>query len=376
MQYVHSRKVIHRDLKLGNLFLTDKMQLKVGDFGLAAQVFYQGEKKRTVCGTPNYLAPEVLEAGGGHSYEVDHWSIGVILYTMLNGRPPFESQEVKQTYKKIRAGAFSFPEHIVIGSQAKDFIRRCLTVDISKRINLQEMLDHDFFTLIPIPKQIPVSTLVCPPAAAFLKQFALPARTSLVNNEMSPSPLGSNTVRQRRVLHHMQTAPMENVLRTVNKNQVSSPLARNGIEICSNNDNAHIMGSEKTGATPGQPAIVRQTSIGPAIISEFNPIDGQAAPDIDNKAAKDGNALHEVLRDNFLKTQMSLGSTNNLMVHNHQQLQDMKTNPGSPTKGMVSNHPGSSKTARQALNNNGMSVGKNQRVTSSASATSMPRLNN
>ena len=95
MQYVHSRKVIHRDLKLGNLFLTDKMQLKVGDFGLAAQVFYQGEKKRTVCGTPNYLAPEVLEAGGGHSYEVDHWSIGVILYTMLNGRPPFESQEVK-----------------------------------------------------------------------------------------------------------------------------------------------------------------------------------------------------------------------------------------------------------------------------------------
>jgi polo-like kinase 1 len=91
IQYVHSRKVIHRDLKLGNLFLTDRMGVKVGDFGLAAQVFYQGEKKRTVCGTPNYLAPEVLEANGGHSYEVDYWSIGVILYTMLNGRPPFES---------------------------------------------------------------------------------------------------------------------------------------------------------------------------------------------------------------------------------------------------------------------------------------------
>ena len=103
MQYVHSRKVIHRDLKLGNLFLTDKMQLKVGDFGLAAQVFYQGEKKRTVCGTPNYLAPEVLDqkTGHTHSYECDIWAIGVILYTMLNGRPPFESQEVKQTYKKI-----------------------------------------------------------------------------------------------------------------------------------------------------------------------------------------------------------------------------------------------------------------------------------
>ena len=72
----------------------------------------------------------------------------------------------------------------------------------------------------------------------------------------------------------MQTAPMENVLRQVNKNQVSSPTGRNGIEVGSNNDHAQIMGSEKTGTTPGQPAIVRQKSIGPAVISEFNPIDG------------------------------------------------------------------------------------------------------
>ena len=98
MAYVHSKKVIHRDLKLGNLFLTERMQLKIGDFGLAAQVFYDGERKKTICGTPNYLAPEVLENNNGHSYEVDYWSIGVILYTMLCGRPPFESVEVKQTY--------------------------------------------------------------------------------------------------------------------------------------------------------------------------------------------------------------------------------------------------------------------------------------
>ena len=213
IQYVHSRKVIHRDLKLGNLFLTDRMGLKVGDFGLAAQVFYQGEKKRTVCGTPNYLAPEVLEANGGHSYEVDYWSIGVILFTMLNGRPPFESSEVKQTYKKIRAGAFSFPENVVIGSQAKDFIRRCLTVDTAKRINLEEMLEHDFLTLVPIPKQIPVSTLVCPPATAFCKQYALPVKSAMTASNMSPSPMGSTGIRQKRILHHMQTAPLENALR-------------------------------------------------------------------------------------------------------------------------------------------------------------------
>lgn len=152
MEYIHAHKVIHRDLKLGNLFLTDRMGLKVGDFGLAAQVFYNGERKRTVCGTPNYLAPEVLDTGDGHSYEVDFWSIGVILYTMLHGRPPFESQEVKQTYKKIKAGAFQFPDHVQTCSYSKDFIKKCLVVDPQKRMNLAEMLQHDFLALIPIPK--------------------------------------------------------------------------------------------------------------------------------------------------------------------------------------------------------------------------------
>ena len=77
LQYLHSHKIIHRDLKLGNLFLTDKMELKIGDFGLATKLDYDGEKKKTVCGTPNYIAPEVLD-GGGHSYEVDIWAIGII----------------------------------------------------------------------------------------------------------------------------------------------------------------------------------------------------------------------------------------------------------------------------------------------------------
>jgi polo-like kinase 1 len=153
-QYCHGKNVIHRDLKLGNLFLTEDMQLKVGDFGLAAQVFYSGERKKTVCGTPNYLAPEVLESNNGHSFEVDYWSIGVILYTMLCGRPPFESQEVKNTYKKIKAGVFKFPEesnHFQMHPFAKDFIRKCLIVDPLKRLNLQEMLEHDFLAMVPIP---------------------------------------------------------------------------------------------------------------------------------------------------------------------------------------------------------------------------------
>lgn len=87
MKYLHSHRVIHRDLKLGNLFLSDKMEIKLGDFGLATKLEFDNERKKTICGTPNYIAPEILEGKeSGHSYEVDVWSFGVIAYTLLIGR--------------------------------------------------------------------------------------------------------------------------------------------------------------------------------------------------------------------------------------------------------------------------------------------------
>lgn len=89
LKYLHANKVIHRDLKLGNLFLGDNMTLKLGDFGLATKIEFEGEKKKTICGTPNYIAPEILEGKDGHSYEVDMWSLGVILYTLLIGKVMF-----------------------------------------------------------------------------------------------------------------------------------------------------------------------------------------------------------------------------------------------------------------------------------------------
>ena len=66
-------------LKLGNLFLNERLEIKLGDFGLATKLEFDGEKKRTICGTPNYIAPEILDGKCGHSYEVDIWSVGVIM---------------------------------------------------------------------------------------------------------------------------------------------------------------------------------------------------------------------------------------------------------------------------------------------------------
>lgn len=112
VMFMHDCNVIHRDLKLGNLFLSKTMNIKVGDFGLACRVDSTDEKRKTICGTPNYIAPEVIEGNKekrGHSFEVDIWSMGVICFTMLVGKPPYESKDVKSTYKRILNNEYSFP---------------------------------------------------------------------------------------------------------------------------------------------------------------------------------------------------------------------------------------------------------------------------
>jgi len=172
LKYMHQNRVIHRDLKLGNLFLNDKMEIKTGDLGLATKLEFDGEKKRTICGTPNYIAPEILDGKCGHSYEVDVWSVGVIIYTMLVGKPPFETPDVKTTYKKIRMNSYSFPEHVPLSDAAKGLITKILNLDPSRRPTLDEILEHPFINHGgTIPKLLPVSTIACPPSASYIKQF-------------------------------------------------------------------------------------------------------------------------------------------------------------------------------------------------------------
>ena len=172
LKYLQSHRVIHRDLKLGNLFISENMELKVGDFGLATKLEFDGERKRTVCGTPNYIAPEILEGKTGHSFEVDVWSLGVIMYTLIIGKPPFETNNVKETYKRIKAGNYSFPENAIISEPAKDLIQSILVLEPQKRPKLDEIVNHDFFKMgVNIPKTMPQSTLACPPSLNYIKQF-------------------------------------------------------------------------------------------------------------------------------------------------------------------------------------------------------------
>ncbi|CAL8078945.1 unnamed protein product [Calicophoron daubneyi] len=157
-QYLHKNKVMHRDLKLANLFLSDDLTVKIGDFGLASRV-HEGEKKKTLCGTPNYIAPEVLNKGG-HSFEVDCWSLGCILYTLLVGNPPFETNKLEDTYARIKQNEYHIP--IRVSTVASRFIRALLNPDPKQRPSMFTMLDDDFFKEFT-PSCLPISALTtCP----------------------------------------------------------------------------------------------------------------------------------------------------------------------------------------------------------------------
>ena len=146
IKYMHSRRVIHRDLKLGNIFFDKNFNLKVGDFGLAATLGNDRERKYTICGTPNYIAPEVLMGKhSGHSYEVDIWSIGVMMYALLIGKPPFQSRDVNTIYERIKCRDFNFPSEKPISSQAKLLIQDILSIDPLERPSIKEIMDYLWF---------------------------------------------------------------------------------------------------------------------------------------------------------------------------------------------------------------------------------------
>lgn len=190
LKYLHSHRIIHRDLKLGNLFLTERMEAKIGDFGLAARLDFEGDKRRTVCGTPNYIAPEVLDSRQGHSYEADVWSLGVVLYILLVGKPPFEMPDLKSTYRRIRANDYTFPDKLYISAEAKTLIAQMLSADPSRRPRLEEIQTQDFLAQYErMPKLMPVSTLACPPSESYVKQFLLS------NFDSSPLTAPSNELK-------------------------------------------------------------------------------------------------------------------------------------------------------------------------------------
>ena len=144
-EYLHSKNIVYRDLKPENILINKNGYLKLTDFGFAK--ILDNEKTYTLCGTPEYLAPEII-LNKGHGKAVDWWTLGILLYEMLVGIDPFSDDDPMKTYQKILKGKINFPK--TIDKDAKSLIKHLLTQDTSKRFGclkngVKDILNHRFF---------------------------------------------------------------------------------------------------------------------------------------------------------------------------------------------------------------------------------------
>ena len=127
LKYLHSAELIHRDLKPENILIDKTGYLKLTDFGFAKVI--EG-RTYTLCGTPEYLAPEII-LNKGHGKPVDWWTLGVLIYEMHAGIDPFNDEDPMGIYKNILRGKISFPS--TFDKDAKSLVKHLLVADLSKR---------------------------------------------------------------------------------------------------------------------------------------------------------------------------------------------------------------------------------------------------
>jgi len=148
--YLHARQVAHRDLKPENLLFDAQGYLKLVDFGFAKVI---KDRSWTLCGTPEYLAPEII-SNQGHSWAVDWWTLGILLYEMLVGQPPFVADTPVETYNKIMRGRYRIPS--ALAPEAKDFVAKLLVHSPALRLGYtrsgaKEVYLHAFLRELSFP---------------------------------------------------------------------------------------------------------------------------------------------------------------------------------------------------------------------------------
>ncbi|XP_064103586.1 aurora kinase A-like [Macrobrachium nipponense] len=142
LKYCHSKNVIHRDIKPENILIAADGQLKIADFGWS--VYSPNERRTTLCGTLDYLPPEMIE-GRMYDEKVDIWSLGVLCYEFLAGKPSFEAKSHTETFRRIARVDIRFPTHF--SSESKDLICRMLRYNPKDRLSFDAIMEHPWINI-------------------------------------------------------------------------------------------------------------------------------------------------------------------------------------------------------------------------------------
>lgn len=152
ISYMNSMGIAHRDLKPENILLDQNHNIKISDFGLSKD--FSSEAMSTSCGTPTYVAPEVL-LGSTYDVQCDVWSTGVITYILLSSHIPFDGDGESEVFERILSACYSFPSPLwdPVSAKAKDFISKIFVVEPKQRMTADQCLDHEWLTTTPLSSE-------------------------------------------------------------------------------------------------------------------------------------------------------------------------------------------------------------------------------
>ncbi|TDL20349.1 Pkinase-domain-containing protein [Rickenella mellea] len=188
--YIHEKGVVHRDLKLENVLLDERCRVKLGDFGFTRE-YERGSLLETFCGTTGYASPEMLQAKKYLGPEVDIWSLGIILYTLLTGTLPFDDDDEMIMRDKIIIGSYEDPQWL--STDARDLICNLLQQDPTKRLTIPQILGHKWFSHPSNDNDASSSTTSLPISPAFPTPSPSAAEHPTTFSNLPPEPSSAGT---------------------------------------------------------------------------------------------------------------------------------------------------------------------------------------